>query len=49
MNTTLLPPHRPASTVPPHSPRRTDLREILFPVELRALHFLDEKDRDLIH
>jgi len=48
MNTTLLPPHRPASTVPPLSPRRTDLREVLFPVELRALHFLDEKDRPVV-
>ena len=48
MNTILLPVQRPASTVPPHSPRRTDLREILFPVELRALHFLDEKDRPVV-
>ena len=48
MNTILLPPQRPASTVPPHSPRCTDLREVLFPVELRHLHFLDEKDRPVV-
>ncbi|MEO6753332.1 MAG: DUF932 domain-containing protein [Chthoniobacteraceae bacterium] len=40
MNTTLLPPS-PSSTASAHQ-RRTDLREVLFPVAMRPLHFLDD-------
>lgn len=48
MNTTLLPPQRPASTVTPHNQRRTDLGAVLFPVEMRHLHFLDDEDRPVV-
>ena len=49
MNTTLLPPQAPVITAAPtpHS-RQTDLREVLFPVEMRPLHFLDDEDRPVV-
>ena len=44
--TAILPlPENPVTTArPPHS-RKTDLREVLFPVEMRSLHFLDDDHR----
>ena len=49
MNTTLLPPRPPVTTAAstPHS-RQTDLRGVLFPVELRPLHFLDDEDHPVV-
>ena len=48
MNTTLLSSRRRAASVAPHHPRSTDLREVLFPVEMRPLHFLDDKARPVV-
>ena len=48
MNTTLLPTQPPTTSTTPFSPRRTDIRDVLFPVDMRPLHFLDDKDHPVI-
>ena len=44
MNATLPLLEPPSAARPLHS-RKTDLREVLFPVEMRSLHFLDDDHR----
>ena len=43
MNTILLPTQPPPTSTAPFSSRRTDIRDVLFPVDMRPLHFLDDK------
>lgn len=48
MNTTLAPTEPPAATAAIFRPRKTDLKKVLFPVEMRPLHFLGDDDRPVI-
>jgi hypothetical protein len=48
MNTILLPPEPPVTTAPTSHQRTTDLSKVLFPVEMRPLHFLGDDDQPVI-
>ena len=48
MNTILPPPEPPVTTAATSHQRKTDLGKVLFPVEMRPLHFLGDDDQPVI-